>query len=184
MSESRISLLTPWVGFFLVGVLFSSPLSTIQSLVSVDKKETEQKTASLPAISKLVFSASFVHQRVLVSQWLVLPLAFFPLPVDTNASASCCACTYTGVYRKNKLIQLVFFHSLKPMFAMTFFFYFSSCSGCLEAWLHLLPAVLSVYLSWSILESKMCVEGCVAASAVSVHLHLGLLKFCCFSLHC
>lgn len=68
MSESCISLLTPWVGFFLVGVLFSSPLSTIQSLVSVDKRETEQKTASLPAISKLVFSASFVHQRVLVSQ--------------------------------------------------------------------------------------------------------------------
>lgn len=46
-----------WVDFFLIGVLFSSPPSTIRSFVSVDRRETEQKTPSLPAISKLLFTA-------------------------------------------------------------------------------------------------------------------------------
>lgn len=64
-----------------------------------------------------------------------------------------CACSYTGLYS-------CFFHSFKSMFSMTFF-YFSSHSGCLEAWLHPLPAILSAYFSWARLL-KLRVEGCVS----------------------
>lgn len=71
-----------------------------------------------------------------------------------------CACTYTGLYS-------CFFRSFKPVFSMTFFS-FSSRSGCLEAWLHWLPAILSVSFSWAGWRS-----GCVLKAVCH--------SFCAFS---
>lgn len=82
------------------------------------------------------------------SQWLLLPLVFFPLPVDTNSSQT--------VALVLTLVCTLVIPTLSSLGSCCFL-YFSAHSGCLEAWLHLLPAILSAYLSWTDWEIKMCV---------------------------
>lgn len=88
MSES-------WWGVFMC----CFPLNYARLCCCGQRRTQEQKTASLPAISKLVFSCCFCAPRSSgPSPWHLLPLVFFPLPVDTDASTNTCAYTYAGVY--------------------------------------------------------------------------------------
>lgn len=75
------------------------PLNYARPCCCGQRRTQEHKTASSPAISKLVFSCRFCAPRSSgPSQWHLLPLVFFPLPVDTDISTNTCAYTYAGVY--------------------------------------------------------------------------------------
>lgn len=59
MSESRVHFFLDWCFV---------PLPQLFRVLFLWTKEKKQKTPSLPAISKLLFSVSFMDQGVLVSQ--------------------------------------------------------------------------------------------------------------------